>query len=72
MAAHVVLSWVHRIFSSLKWWTLRVCHGLRCKYLQSYLDEFVFRFNRRRAPARRIPILARHRRHAPAFSLTKY
>ena len=23
-------------------------HGLRCKHLQSYLEEFVFRFNRRR------------------------
>ena len=25
-----------------------VYHGLRAKHLQSYLDEFVFRFNRRR------------------------
>jgi hypothetical protein len=25
-------------------------HGLRRKYLQTYLDEFVFRFNRRRTP----------------------
>ena len=25
-----------------------VYHGLRPKHLQSYLDEFVFRFNRRR------------------------
>jgi len=25
-----------------------VYHGLRRKHLQSYLDEFVFRFNRRR------------------------
>ena len=25
-----------------------VNHGLRAKHLQSYLDEFVFRFNRRR------------------------
>jgi hypothetical protein len=27
---------------------LGVCHGLRRKHLQSNLDEFVFRFNRRR------------------------
>jgi hypothetical protein len=27
---------------------LGVYHGLRRKHLQSYLDEFVFRFNRRR------------------------
>jgi hypothetical protein len=48
MAAHIVLPWVHRIFSNLKVWALGVYHGLRRKYLQSYLDEFVFRFNRRR------------------------
>jgi predicted RNA-binding Zn-ribbon protein involved in translation (DUF1610 family) len=48
MAAHIVLPWVHRIFSNLKVWALGVSHGLRRKHLQSYLDEFVFRFNRRR------------------------
>jgi hypothetical protein len=48
MAAHVVLPWVHRIFSNLKTWGLGVYHGLRRRHLQSYLDEFVFRFNRRR------------------------
>jgi transposase-like protein len=30
-------------------WALGVYHGLRRKHLQTYLDEFVFRFNRRRA-----------------------
>ncbi len=48
MAAHVVLSWIHRVFSNLKTWVLGVYHGLRAKHLQAYLDEFVFRFNRRR------------------------
>ena len=48
MAAHIVLPWVHRVFSNLKTWTLRVYHGLRRKNIQTYLDEFVFRFNRRR------------------------
>ena len=48
MAAHVVLPWAHRVFANLKTWTLGVYHGLREKHLQSYLDEFVFRFNRRR------------------------
>ena len=48
MAAHVVLPWVHRIFANLKVWALGVYHGLRRSHLQSYLDEFVFRFNRRR------------------------
>ena len=48
MAAHIVLPWVHRVFSNLKTWALGVYHGLRRKNIQSYLDEFVFRFNRRR------------------------
>ena len=48
MAAHIVLPWIHRVFSNLKTWALGVYHGLRRKHLQSYLDEFVFRFNRRR------------------------
>src|SRR5262249_15501459 len=48
VAAHIVLPRVHRIFSNLKVWALGVYHGLRRKHLQSYLDEFVFRFNRRR------------------------
>jgi hypothetical protein len=48
MAAHIVLPWIHRVFSNLKTWALGVYHGLRKKHLQAYLDEFVFRFNRRR------------------------
>lgn len=47
MAAHVVLPWIHRVFSNLKTWALGVYHGLRKPHLQSYLDEFAFRFNRR-------------------------
>lgn len=48
MAAHIVLPWIHRVFSNLKTWALGVYHGLRRPHIQSYLDEFVFRFNRRR------------------------
>ena len=48
MAAHAVLPWVHRAFSNAKTWALGVYHGLRRQHLQSYLDEFAFRFNRRR------------------------
>ncbi len=47
MAAHLVLPWIHRVFANLKTWALGVYHGLRPQHLQSYLDEFVFRFNRR-------------------------
>jgi hypothetical protein len=57
MAAHIVLPWAHRIFANLKRWALGVYHGLRNTHLQSYLDEFVFRFNRR------------HTRHAAFRSL---
>jgi hypothetical protein len=49
-AAHLLLPWVHRLFANLKRWGLGVYHGLRRKHLQSYLDEFVFRFNRRYSP----------------------
>jgi hypothetical protein len=51
MAAHVVLPWVHRVFANAKRWGLGVYHGLRRRHLQAYLDEFVFRFNRRHTPA---------------------
>ena len=34
--------------SHLKGWARGVYHGLRRKHLQAYLDEFVFRFNRRK------------------------
>jgi hypothetical protein len=46
--AHLVLPWVHRVFANAKRWALGVYHGLREEHLQAYLDEFVFRFNRRR------------------------
>ena len=48
--AHLILPWVHRVFANAKRWALGVYHGLREKHLQAYLDEFVFRFNRRRTP----------------------
>lgn len=48
MAAHVLLPWIHRVFANLKRWTLGVFHGVRRKHLKRYLDEFVFRWNRRR------------------------
>lgn len=47
MAAHVVLPWVHRIFSLVKRWGLGTYHGLRRKHVDTYLNEFVFRYNRR-------------------------
>ena len=48
MAAHIVLPWIHRVFAPLKRWALGVYQDLRPKHLQAYLDQFVFRWNRRR------------------------
>src|SRR4051794_33344519 len=48
--AHLVLPWIHRIFANAKRWALGVYHGLRAEHLQASLDEFAFRFNRRRSP----------------------
>jgi len=47
MAGHVVLPWIHRVFSLMKRWALGTYHGLRRKHVDSYLNEFVFRYNRR-------------------------
>ena len=49
--AHLVLRWIHRVFSNLKRWALGTFHGLRRAHLRRYLDEFVFRWNRRRHTA---------------------
>ena len=48
MAAHVLLLWIHRVFSNLKRLGLGVYHGFRRAHIEAYLDEFVFRWNRRR------------------------
>src|SRR4249919_2578410 len=47
MAASIVLPWSHRAFSLLKRWALGTYHGLRRKHIDTYLNEFVFRYNRR-------------------------
>lgn len=48
--AHQKAPHIHRVFSNLKTWLLGTYHGVEPKYLQSYLDEYVFRFNRRVTP----------------------
>ena len=47
MAANIVLPWSHRAFSLLKRWALGTYRGLRRKHIDAYLEEFVFRYNRR-------------------------
>jgi len=46
--AHDVLKWVHILVSNAKTFILGTYHGLGTKHLQAYLDEYCFRFNRRR------------------------
>lgn len=41
---------VHLIFGNLKAWINGVHHGVGSQHLQAYLNEFVFRFNRRFYP----------------------
>jgi len=41
------LKWLHVIVSNAKSFILGTYHGLDSKHLQSYLDEFAFRFSRR-------------------------
>ena len=47
MAGPVVLPWVHRVFSLMKRWRLGTYHGVRRNHIDTYLNEFVFRYNRR-------------------------
>ena len=41
------LPMIHIVFGNLDAWLLGTHHGVSSKHLQGYLDEFVFRFNRR-------------------------
>ena len=42
-----LLPWVHIVISNFKRWQLDVFHGVSAAHLQSYLDEFCYRLNRR-------------------------
>ena len=44
------LPMIHIAFSNLKTWLLGTHHGVSAHHLQAYLNEFVFRFNRRFYP----------------------
>ena len=48
--AETLLPCVHRVFGNLKTWLRGTHHGVGNQHLQAYLDEFTFRFNRRRTP----------------------
>jgi len=48
--AHKRFPHIHRVFSHLTAWLNGTHHGVEPKHLSNYLDEFVFRFNRRNTP----------------------
>ena len=48
--AEVLLPRIHRAFGNLQTWLCGTHHGVSTKHLHAYLDEFTFRFNRRRVP----------------------
>jgi len=51
--AHISMPGVHRVASLLKRWILGTHQGaVRATHLQSYLEEFTFRFNRRTSRSR--------------------
>lgn len=51
--AHVSMAGVHRVASLVKRWMLGTHHGsVQPEHLDAYLDEFVFRFNRRTSNSR--------------------
>ena len=45
--AHEVMKWTHILISNAKAFILGTFHGIGRKHLQTYLDEFCYRFNRR-------------------------
>ena len=58
------LPWVHVLISNLKRFILGTYHGVGPRYLQEYLDEFMYRFNRRwwesQLPNRLISLCLQH------------
>jgi transposase-like protein len=53
IAPHVSMAGVHRVASLVKRWILGTHHGsIQPEHLDAYLDEFVFRFNRRTSRSR--------------------
>jgi len=48
--AEAFLPITHLVFANLKTWLIGTHHGVSHQHLQAYLNEFVFRFNRRYYP----------------------
>jgi transposase-like protein len=70
--AHVVMPGVHRVASLLKRWLMGTHQGaVSKKYLDYYLDEYTFRFNRRSSRFRGL-LFYRLMQHAVAMQPTSY
>ena len=70
--AHVVMPGIHRIASLLKRWILGTHQGaVSRKYLDYYLDEYTFRFNRRSSLSRGL-LFYRLMQHAVAMQPISY
>jgi transposase-like protein len=70
--AHVVMPGVHRVASLLKRWILGTHQGaISKKYLDYYLDEYTFRFNRRSSLSRGL-LFYRLMQHAVAMKPISY
>ena len=48
--AGIILPHIHRVFSNLKTWLVGTHHGVSEQHLPAYLNEYVFRLNRRQTP----------------------
>ena len=64
---------VHRTFSNLETWLNGTHHGVSSDHLPHHVDEFVFRFNRRRQPMAAFrSLLGLTTQHAPATYKMSY
>lgn len=62
------LPMIHIVFGNLDAWLLGTHHGVSAKHLQSYLNEFVFRFNRRFWPMAAFVLKIAARVEAPTYA----
>jgi ISXO2-like transposase domain/Transposase zinc-ribbon domain len=66
-----VVPFAHRAISNMKAWLIGTHHGVGRPHLQAYLDEFVFRYNRRGNPEAAFQtLLGLGSRHAPVRRAT--
>ncbi len=66
-----VVPLAHRAISNMKAWLIGTHHGVGRPHLQAYLDEFVFRFNRRQNPEAAFQtLLGLGSQHAPVRRVT--